>query len=183
MKFFAKTDYGKVRQINQDYYVAENRRVGIFPNIFIVADGVGSNPESSFASKHCSDFVLSELSLTKDSMDYVGELGKAYRLANRDLVYRIMANPSYKGMGTTMVALTVINSYAIVANVGDSRCYHISNDRNHPEKSAIMAEQILTNFDFPEDTNKRVVNLVKNHGWFEQYNKGQISENILLKIL
>lgn len=143
MKFFAKTDYGKVRQINQDYYVAENRRVGIFPNIFIVADGVGSNPESSFASKHCSDFVLSELALTKDNTDYVGELGKAYRLANRDLVYRIMANPSYKGMGTTMVALTVINSYAIVANVGDSRCYHINNEIKQVTLDHSIAEELV----------------------------------------
>ena len=78
MKFFAKTDLGKIRQVNQDYYIAENRKLGIFPNIFIVADGVGSNRDSGFASKHCSNFVIDQIALSKDSTDYVKELLKAY---------------------------------------------------------------------------------------------------------
>ena len=127
MKFFAKTDLGKIRHVNQDYYIAENRKVGIFPNLFLVADGVGSNRDSAFASKHCSDFVIDQLSLSKNGADYKDELAKAYRLANADLVYRIFANPEYRGMGTTMVLCTIINDRAIVVNVGDSRCYHIGN--------------------------------------------------------
>lgn len=116
-----------VRHVNQDYYIAENRKVGIFPNVFLVADGVGSNRDSAFASKHCADFVIDQLSLSKNTTDFKEELSKAYRLANADLVYRIFANPEYRGMGTTMVLCTVINDRAIVVNVGDSRCYHISN--------------------------------------------------------
>lgn len=116
-----------VRHVNQDYYIAENRKVGIFPNVFLVADGVGSNRDSAFASKHCADFVIDQLSISKNTNDYKEELSKAYRLANADLVYRIFANPEYRGMGTTMVLCTIINDRAIVVNVGDSRCYHISN--------------------------------------------------------
>ena len=116
-----------VRHVNQDYYIAENRKVGIFPNVFLVADGVGSNRDSAFASKHCADFVIDQLSLSKNTTDFKEELSKAYRLANADLVYRIFANPEYRGMGTTMVLCTIINDRAIVVNVGDSRCYHISN--------------------------------------------------------
>lgn len=142
MKFFAKTDLGKVRQINQDYYIAENRKVGILPNLFVVADGVGSNSESAFASKHCSDFVLDQLSLSNDGLDYIEELNKAYRLANTDLFYRIMANPIYKGMGTTMVLATIINDLAIVANVGDSRCYHIRNGIKQVTNDHSMAEEL-----------------------------------------
>ena len=127
MKFFAKTDLGRIRHVNQDYYIAENRKVGIFPNLFLVADGVGSNRDSAFASKHCSDFVIDQLSLSKTGADFKDELAKAYRLANADLVYRIFANPEYRGMGTTMVLCTIINDRAIVVNVGDSRCYHIGN--------------------------------------------------------
>lgn len=127
MKFFAKTDLGKIRHVNQDYYIAENRKVGIFPNIFLVADGVGSNRDSAFASKHCSDFVIDQLSLSKPGATYIDELSKAYRLANADLIYRIFANPEYRGMGTTMVLCTIINDRAIIVNVGDSRCYHIGN--------------------------------------------------------
>lgn len=143
MKFFAKTDFGKVRQVNQDYYIAENRKVGILPNLFIVADGVGSNSESAFASKHCSDFVLDQLSLSKSGFDYIEEIEKAYRLANTDLFYRIMANPVYKGMGTTMVLASIINDIAIIANVGDSRCYHIRNEIRQVTSDHSMAEELV----------------------------------------
>ena len=143
MKFFAKTDLGKIRQVNQDYYIAENRKVGIFPNLFIVADGVGSNRDSAFASKHCSSFVLDQISLSKPGSDIKDELAKAYRLANADLVYRIMANPKYKGMGTTMVCATVVNDKAIVVNVGDSRCYHISNDIRQITRDHSIAEELV----------------------------------------
>lgn len=143
MKFFAKTDFGKVRQVNQDYYIAENRKVGIFPNLFIVADGVGSNIESAFASKHCSDFILEQLSLSKNGIDYIEELSKAYRLANTDLFYRIMANPKYQGMGTTMVSLTIVNYCGIVANIGDSRCYHIRDDIKQITEDHSIAEELV----------------------------------------
>lgn len=143
MKFFAKTDLGKTRQVNQDYYIAENRKVGIFPNLFIVADGVGSNRDSAFASKHCSNFVLDQISLSKPGANLKDELAKAYRLANTDLVYRIMANPKYKGMGTTMVCTTIVNDRAIVVNVGDSRCYHISNDIRQVTRDHSIAEELV----------------------------------------
>ena len=143
MKFFAKTDLGKIRQVNQDYYIAENRKVGIFPNIFIVADGVGSNRDSGFASKHCSNFVIDQLALSKDSTDYVKELLKAYKLANIDLFYRIMANPKYTGMGTTMVCVTVDNDKAVVANIGDSRCYHIRGEIRQVTKDHSIAEALV----------------------------------------
>ena len=143
MKFFAKTDLGKVRQVNQDYYIAENRKVGIFPNIFIVADGVGNNRDSGYASKHCSDFVIDQLSLSKNTDDYKGELAKAYRLANTDLVYRIIANPKYTGMGTTMVATTVLNDKAIIINVGDSRAYHIRENITQITNDHSLAEELV----------------------------------------
>ena len=143
MKFFAKTDLGKIRQVNQDYFIAANRRVGIFPNIFIVADGVGSNRDSGFASKHCSDFVIDQLALSKDSTDYSKELLKAYRLANIDLFYRIMANPKYSGMGTTMVCVTIDNDRAIVVNIGDSRCYHIRSEIKQVTKDHSIAEALV----------------------------------------
>lgn len=143
MKFFAKTDLGKLRQVNQDYYIAENRKVGIFPNVFIVADGVGSNRDSGYASKHCSDFVIEQLALSKNSLDFEKELAKAYRLANVDLVYRIIANPKYSGMGTTMVCATIINDKAIVVNVGDSRCYHISDEMKQITRDHSIAEELV----------------------------------------
>lgn len=143
MKFFAKTDFGKVRQVNQDYYIAEDRKVGIFPNLFIVADGVGSNRDSGYASKHCANFVFEQLALSKEGDIYIEEMGKAYRLANTDLVYRIMANPEYKGMGTTMVVLSILDNQAIIGNIGDSRCYHIRDNIKQITRDHSIAEELV----------------------------------------
>jgi protein phosphatase len=87
--------------------------------------------------------VLDQISLSKDSSDLKGELEKAYRLANADLVYRIMANPKYKGMGTTMVCTTIVNDRALIANVGDSRCYHISNEIKQITRDHSIAEELV----------------------------------------
>lgn len=55
------------------------------------------------------------------------------------------------------------------------------NDRQHPEKSAIMAENILSKLTFPKEINDRIVNLVKNHNWYEHYNNGRIGYKDVLK--
>lgn len=142
MDFFAKTDLGLVRSINQDYYIVKNTKVGIFPNLFIVADGVGGNKESGFASKYCSEFVVEQLERIDTGNDYIGELNKAIRLANTDLFYKILSKESFKGMGTTMVILTIVNGIAIVGNVGDSRCYHIRDNIIQITNDHSMAEEL-----------------------------------------
>ena len=142
MKFYAKTDLGKVRQINQDYYIAINNKIGIFPNLFIVADGVGSNSESGYASSYCANFLKDKISLVTTGNDYKDEILKAYKLVNSDLFYKILANPSYEGMGTTMVLTTIFNNHAIFANVGDSRGYHIRDSINQITFDHNMAEEL-----------------------------------------
>jgi protein phosphatase len=47
----------------------------------------------------------------------------AIRYANRELIEKSKTNPDLKGMGTTLVALTIEGDKAYVANVGDSRLY------------------------------------------------------------
>ena len=143
MEFFAKTDLGLLRSINQDYYIVKNEKVGIFPNIFIVADGVGGNKESGFASKYCSEFIIEQLMRIDTGNDYIGELNKAFRLANTDLFYKILSKDSFKGMGTTLVLLSIINGIAIVGNVGDSRCYHIRDSIIQVTNDHSMAEELV----------------------------------------
>ena len=61
MQVSAKTSYGKIRQTNQDFFMVEENQVGIFPNIFLIADGVGSNMKSGYASKHSCEFIFDQL--------------------------------------------------------------------------------------------------------------------------
>ena len=92
--------------------------------------------------------------LTEEGESYEDALLKAYRLANTDLVYRIIANPQYRGMGTTMVCATVINDRAIVVNVGDSRCYHISSDIRQVTRDHSIAEELANENAIDRDSDK-----------------------------
>lgn len=143
MIYSAKTDLGKVRQTNQDYFLATSSKVGIFNNLFIVADGVGSNPKSGYASKHTTEFIVEQLKYSKNPFNTIEEMSKAIRLANTDLYYRIVANKEFSGMGTTLVMVTVENDRLIVANVGDSRCYYIRNDIFQITNDHSMAEELV----------------------------------------
>ena len=40
MDFFAKTDKGQRRRMNQDYVFASDQPVGALPNLFLLADGI-----------------------------------------------------------------------------------------------------------------------------------------------
>ena len=86
----------------------------------------------------------------------------AFQYANQKLIEKAGESPAYAGMGTTLVAVTVQDDTAYVANVGDSRLYKIGGTieqitedhslveemvrmgeiskeeaRNHPEKNII----------------------------------------------
>lgn len=127
MQSFSKSVLGKVRRTNQDYCIEKNEKIGIFNNLFIVADGVGGNSKSAYASKHSCDFLVEQLSKTTDGQNKIEILSTAIKLANTDLYYRIMSNEEYNGMGTTLVVATISKEKLLVANIGDSRCYYIRN--------------------------------------------------------
>lgn len=143
MQYSAMTDMGLVRQMNQDYYIAINNPIGTFRNLFLIADGVGSNIKSGYASKHTCDFVYDQIKKTIPGIDYVEEFSKIFRMANTDLFYRILANKDYNGMGTTLIMSTIDNDRLIVGNVGDSRCYHIRDKIVQVTRDHSVAEELV----------------------------------------
>lgn len=153
MQIAAKTNFGKIRQINQDYYIVEELPVGIFPNLFLVADGVSSNIKSGYASKHSCEFAIDQLKRTKIGDNYIEEMEKVYRMANTDLFYRILANVDFSGMGTTLVMGTVDNDKLIVGNVGDSRCYHIRDEIVQITRDHTVAEELVYEKAIEKDSN------------------------------
>ena len=52
MEFFAKTDQGKMRKMNQDFLFATGDPLGKFPNLFLLADGMGGHRAGDFASRY-----------------------------------------------------------------------------------------------------------------------------------
>ena len=119
---YAMTDVGRCRMVNQDYVFSCLEPLGNLPNLFIVADGMGGHQAGDFASSYSVKKVLESvhLSLQKNPHKIFED---AIRYANRELIEKSRSNPELKGMGTTMVLLTIVDDKAYVANVGDSRLY------------------------------------------------------------
>jgi len=122
---FSLSDVGQKRKENQDSVFASESPVGALPNLFIVADGMGGHRAGDYASKATVEQMCSTIAKAKaDSPILV--LREAITKAN-DLIYeKAMENAELEGMGTTVVAASVIGDRLQVVNVGDSRLYLIS---------------------------------------------------------
>lgn len=122
MKSFSLTDVGQVRSQNQDYVYASEQPIGNLPNLFVLADGMGGHNAGDFASR-CAVSVI-EASVKKDmSFNPIKIMRHAIEEANEKIHELAKADAGKTGMGTTLVAVTVVGYYAYVANVGDSRLY------------------------------------------------------------
>ena len=122
MKVFSATDIGQKRQMNQDYIYTSVEPVGNLPNLFVVADGMGGHNAGDFASR-CSVSVLVDIVKKDKNFNPVKIIRSGIEEANREILAQSRQNETMAGMGTTMVAATVVGGYAYVANVGDSRLY------------------------------------------------------------
>jgi protein phosphatase len=125
MRVYSGTDIGKQRSVNQDYVYASETPVGNLPNLFIVADGMGGHNAGDFASSYAVHVLVESV---KENQDFnpVKILRYGIETANQELIQQAKKSEEKRGMGTTMVAATVVGDYAYVANVGDSRLYVVS---------------------------------------------------------
>lgn len=122
IRSYAMTDIGRTRTVNQDYVFSSMEPIGNLSNLFIVADGMGGHRAGDFASSYSVKKILESvsLSLQKNPKKIFQD---AIEFANRELIEKAKINPELKGMGTTIVALTIDGEKAYAANVGDSRLY------------------------------------------------------------
>ena len=96
--------------------------VGNLPNLFVVADGMGGHNAGDYASSHAVGIVVEEI---REDADFnpVKVIRHAIESANTEIITQAQKDEKLRGMGTTMVAATIVGHYAYVANVGDSRLY------------------------------------------------------------
>lgn len=124
MKTHALTDRGLERPENQDYLFTSELSVGNLPNLFIVADGMGGHAGGKLASTTATKaFVKSVQKSTSEDVSEI--LTYAVTKANEEVIKKAKKS-ELEGMGTTLVAATVIEDKLYVANVGDSRLYVIT---------------------------------------------------------
>ena len=120
MKTFSMTDIGRRREMNQDYMYTSETAVGKLPNLFLVADGMGGHKAGEYASRYTVEKMVEVIS-RELSEEPVAILGMAMQEANRGLIREAAEDTQKAGMGTTVVAATVLENRMYVANVGDSR--------------------------------------------------------------
>lgn len=125
MESFAMTDIGRRRKVNQDYIYCNDDAVGLLPNLYIVADGMGGHKAGDFASKYSVIEFEKELR-EQNARTLIGALEGAIRKVNEGLLKEAAAEPEYEGMGTTFVAASLSDNRLFVLNIGDSRLYLIS---------------------------------------------------------
>nr|WP_314098842.1 Stp1/IreP family PP2C-type Ser/Thr phosphatase [uncultured Lachnoanaerobaculum sp.] len=117
----ALTDVGRKRLINQDTVYISDTPIGVLPNLYIVADGMGGEKAGDYASKSLIGYMLTYIEHTIKMP--VTAIQGAIEYANANLFAEGSKNPNLSGMGTTVVAASIIDNTLHVFNVGDSRCY------------------------------------------------------------
>lgn len=126
MKTFSKVDIGRKREVNQDYVFVSDKPLGNIPNLLVVADGMGGHKAGDFASRYAVESLKDALKKgTEDGPEAM--IKKAIQFANQKLVEASRQDARLEGMGTTLVAATVIEQTLYFANVGDSRLYLLNN--------------------------------------------------------
>lgn len=138
----AATNVGVQREINQDSYA-------IGPGLAVVADGMGGHRGGEVASSIAANEMVARFNAPK-----LDVLVQGVEMANKRILDEAAADPNLHGMGTTVVALGLIEVADGVAlgaiNVGDSRMYRLTGNvleqltEDHSLVEALVREGRIT---------------------------------------
>ena len=116
----AATHRGAVRKNNQDVVRSGKRWA-------LVADGMGGGPAGDKAAAIVAECVGDLLDKVTDSRSLAEALAHGVTLAELDIEAEILDNHALAGMGSTIVAAYVEDQgHVRILNIGDSRCYVLS---------------------------------------------------------
>jgi serine/threonine protein phosphatase PrpC len=125
-----QTDAGCVRELNED----NGRHITPFATeiqhrrgtLSIVADGMGGHNSGEVASLLAVD-LISQYYYDDANSAAADALKNAVEQASQEIYEYSITDEKLFGMGTTVVALVLLNETGIVAHVGDSRLYRLRN--------------------------------------------------------
>ena len=142
IKSFSVTDIGRKRKFNQDFVYSSDEAVGNLKNVYIVADGMGGHQAGDYASKCTVETMVREIKGCFEQSP-IRILSRAIRIANDQVRRKAREDESLYGMGTTVVAATVLGKYLQVANVGDSRLYIINEEVRQITRDHSLVEEMV----------------------------------------
>ncbi len=164
MKISAKTDVGLLRQSNQDAYAIGELPQGVWA---VVCDGMGGHSGGNVASAMARDVISGRIKenvrASMSVMSVRNMLESSIVAANVDIFERSHKEQMLSGMGTTAVVAFCVNSVAIIANVGDSRCYLLRGDtitqltKDHSYVQALVDAGTITQEEAQEHHMKNMI--------------------------
>ena len=125
---FAKSDIGKIREQNQDYYYIPSSDSDL--QLYILADGMGGYKGGEIASKMATEAVKEYVHLnfpkTEGLKERILELVRQAAIyANKVVFDKSKEVQELEGMGTTLDICLIYNNKAYIGHIGDSRIYRI----------------------------------------------------------
>lgn len=130
IKAYVKSDKGKIREMNQDYYYISTSLDEI--QLYILADGMGGYNGGEIASKLAVETAKKYIEnnfkeIEKDKDSIIQLLASSMEYANMIVYEKSKENPELQGMGTTLEICLIYNNKAYIGHIGDSRIYRIRN--------------------------------------------------------
>lgn len=125
---YAKSDIGKVREMNQDaYYISDSSSE---VKLYLLADGMGGYKGGEIASnlaiKCTKNYIENNFKETpKDRESLIQLVASSMEYANMVVYEKSRENKEYEGMGTTLEVCLIYNNKAYIGHIGDSRIYRI----------------------------------------------------------
>lgn len=153
-QFHAKTDPGRCRENNEDSVAFDEQAL-----VAVLADGMGGYNAGEIASGMATAFIKAELSrwLSEAGANaQIRDIRRAMEIcvdnANIAIYNSANANPSFAGMGTTLVLGVIKDGRLLVGHIGDSRCYRIRQGRMEQitKDHSLLQEQMDAGLITPE---------------------------------
>ena len=131
IKAYAKSDVGKVREINEDAFYISNSLDEV--QLYMLADGMGGYNGGEIASKlaiqSAKNYIENNFKeIEKDKDSIIQLIGSSIEYANMVVYEKSKEDKELEGMGTTLEVCLIYNNKAYIGHVGDSRIYRIRKD-------------------------------------------------------
>ena len=129
MRILAKSDVGKARDMNQDfYYVSDIEKDDV--KLYILADGMGGyrggEVASSIAVTCVKNYIVGNFAkIPKEKDEILNLINSSIEYANMVVYERSKEDQNLHDMGTTLDVVIIYNNKVFIGHVGDSRVYRI----------------------------------------------------------
>ncbi len=152
-----RSDIGKTREVDEDSIRVEESRSIIkskmrMVRLLVVADGMGGHQNGEKASEIATKAIKDVWSQELDNGTSKQEILKqGIQKANQNILEYTSKHPEASGMGTTCVCAMVEGNDVVLANVGDSRAYKISDEIHQVTKDHSYVQEKVDSGEITKD--------------------------------